>query len=110
MDGLLDIAEDGKDRCSHEPVLYIRCIREERHAGEHFFILPESFFTLTDKAKRSERSIMTREEKLAELVYGEAETTAGGALNSGEGEEFLIQICGWTQEEIDEALKDCEED
>lgn len=48
---------------------------------------------------------MSRKEKLAELVYGEAETAAGGALESGEGEEFLIQICGWTQEEVDEALK-----
>lgn len=52
---------------------------------------------------------MSRKEKLAEIVYGEAETTAGGALDSGEGEEFLIQICGWTQEEIDKALEGCKD-
>ncbi len=53
---------------------------------------------------------MSRDEKLAEIVYGEAETTAAGALTCGEGEEFLIQLCGWTQEQIDKALEAYEED
>ncbi len=51
MDGLIDIAPEGEDRCRYEPALYIRCIREDRHLGDHFFILPESWFELTDKAK-----------------------------------------------------------
>lgn len=51
MDGLLDLADEDKPRCPYEIVPYVRCIREEAHAAEHFFILPESFFELTDKAK-----------------------------------------------------------
>lgn len=50
MDGLLDI-EEGKDRCTYEVAPYTRCIRESQHPGEHFFILPESLFELTEKAK-----------------------------------------------------------
>ncbi len=53
---------------------------------------------------------MSREEKLHEIVHFEASIVASGALNSGEGEEFLIQLCGWTQEEIDKALSGYEED
>ncbi len=53
---------------------------------------------------------MSREEKLADIVHFEASIIASGALNSGEGEEFLVQLCGWTQEEIDKALSGYEED
>lgn len=53
---------------------------------------------------------MSREEKLHEIVHFEASIIASGALNSGEGEEFLVQLCGWTQEEIDKALEGCEDE
>ena len=53
---------------------------------------------------------MSREEELHKIVHFEASIVASGALNVGEGEEFLIQLCGWTQEKIDEALSGCEED
>ncbi len=51
MDGLLDI-EEGEDRCTYETAPYIRCIRSAPHQGDHFFILPESFFELTEKGKK----------------------------------------------------------
>ena len=53
---------------------------------------------------------MSREEKLHEMVHGAAADIASAALNAGDGEEFLLQICGWTEEEIDVALSGCTED
>ncbi len=52
---------------------------------------------------------MTREEKLADLVYQESTNAAEAALNAGEGEDFLIS-CGWTTNEVAEALKGCEDE
>ncbi len=53
---------------------------------------------------------MSRAEKLADIVYQEAENAAMAALDSGEGQDFLIQICNWTQEEVNEALKGYEDE
>lgn len=52
---------------------------------------------------------MSREEKLSILAYEAGTSAVKGWLKRGEGEEFLIQICGWTQEEVDQALEGYEE-
>ncbi len=53
---------------------------------------------------------MTRGQKLSELVYEAAESAATAAFITGEGEEFLIQTCGWTLEEVEGALEGYEEE
>ena len=48
---------------------------------------------------------MDQEEAMAELVYEVADELAAGALNAGEGLEFLLSN-GWTREEIRERLEE----
>ncbi len=42
---------------------------------------------------------MTKEEALLNVVYQAAEALAEGALNAGEGQQFLLDH-GWTEAEI----------